>query len=1117
MAKKTTQAQVEFTAETQSFKEGINEANKSIRNFKDELKLNSAQLKNDAENVDLLAQRKKILQQQTDESKRKIDLLSEELEIAKRVFGDNSEETEKLTRQLRNAQIEYENIQGEVNKTDKKYDELTQSTNELGDELEDSAHASDKAKKGLKDLGDASEKTSEGFTVMKGALANLVADGLREAGQAMVQFAKDSIQTGIDFQASMSEVGAISGATGKDLSILEQTAKDYGASTVFSASESAQALKYMALAGWDANQSCSALGGVLNLASSSGMELAKASDMVTDYMSAFNMEASQSAYFADMLAYAQSHANTTAEQLGEAYKNCAASLNASGQSVETVTSLLSMMANQGFKGSEAGTALTAIMRDITKNMKNGAIAIGDTNVQVKDSQGNFRDLNNILFDVQHATYGMGDAERASALALSFTADSTKGLNLLLNAGIQNSIDFKNELKTASMTMESFDEQLKKQGSSLDEMRNAFVKAGSSAEYFDDLLGKCGGNAELFGNYMLEDLPLGADYAEILESIGLSADDVANAMKNATGTAEGMSKVMNDNLKGDMAETESALEDLQISLYEGLEPSLREIMQSLTDDVIPFLKNDVLPIIKDIFNFITDNKDILISAILGIGTALLVFNIGSILSAVSTAIVGLGGAISGVFTALMANPMGLIIGLIAGVVVAIVTLWNKSDAFRGFVLGAWETIKNTFSTVGEWFKNSVIDPVVNFFKGVWDNTKKKYRKIKADLIVAKEAVCEVFDGIKEFIGKVWDGIVLGVTTFFKICVNLFDAGFQLITLPFRFIWENCKEYVFEFFGKVEEKINEGMAWISEHIIEPIKKTVATVVEKFNEVKEKVSAKIEEIKSAISDKFNWIKDVVSEIVRGIKDAIVGKFLEIKDGVVNKITELKEGAQLKFKEIKLAIMSPIHEAKVAIEQKVDDLKKGFNDKVIAIKTTVSNVFNSIKDKMTGPVETAKAKIKSVVESIKGFFKFTMPIPKLKLPHFSISPKGWKLKDLLQGSVPKLSIAWNKDGGIFTSPTIFGTNKGLQGVGEAGAEAILPLERLESWVNNAMQTSTRNAVNYSSEKIDQLIEVAEKILGKDSNLYVNGNNLSKALGPSADSVSGDRISFTRRGLAIE
>lgn len=285
-------------------------------------------------------------------------------------------------------------------------------------------------------------------------LGNVVKTAAVGIGGAMVAIGGYAIKVGSDFESAMSNVAAISGATGDDLQMLKDTAKEMGATTQFSATEAANALSYMALAGWDANQSAAALPGVLNLAAASGMELASASDMVTDYMSAFGMSCEQSGYFADMLAYAQSNANTTAELLGESYKNCAANMAAAGQDVETTTSLLAMMANQGLKGSEAGTALAAVMRDLTAKMSDGAIKIGDTSVAVQDANGNYRDLTDILQDVESATNGMGDAEKAAALSSTFTADSIKGLNLILNAGVSNAADFENQLRNSGGTAEN---------------------------------------------------------------------------------------------------------------------------------------------------------------------------------------------------------------------------------------------------------------------------------------------------------------------------------------------------------------------------------------------------------------------------------------------------------------------------------------------------------------------------------------------------------------------------------------------------------------------------------------------------------------------------------------
>ena len=332
---------------------------------------------------------------------------------------------EKSMSQMR---IEMNNAEADINKTTKELDNLEDALNE-------SSEAGDDLGDAMEDAGQSAENASGGFTVMKGILADLASNAIQMCVSALKDFVTQSIEVGKNFDSAMSEVSAISGATGKDLQMLRDTAKEFGSTTMFSASEAADALKYMSLAGWDANTSAAALGGVLDLAAASGMELGAASDMVTDYLSAFGMEAEKSGYFADLLAFAQANANTSAEGLGEAYKNCAANLNAAGQDIETTTALLSMMANQGLKGSESGTALAAMMRDLTAKMEDGKVQIGDTAVAVMDANGNYRDLTDILKDVEKATNGMGDAERAAALSTTFTSDSIKGLNLIMNAGV----------------------------------------------------------------------------------------------------------------------------------------------------------------------------------------------------------------------------------------------------------------------------------------------------------------------------------------------------------------------------------------------------------------------------------------------------------------------------------------------------------------------------------------------------------------------------------------------------------------------------------------------------------------------------------------------------------
>lgn len=332
--------------------------------------------------------------------------------------------------------------------------DFSRKLNEMRSGLRDVGDPAQNLSKNLDSVEASSQKASDGFTVAKGALAGLVAGGVTMAAGALGDLASNVVEVGQEFSSSMSNVSALSGATGEDLAQLESLAREMGATTTFSASQAADALGYMALAGWDTTEMTAGLAPVLQLAQAGSMDLAAASDLCTDYLSAFSMGADETQRMVDVLAYAQGNANTTTEGLGMAFKNCAANCNAAGMDVETTTAAISMLANQGLKGSEAGTALTAVMRDMTAKMEDGAIMIGDTSVAVMDANGNYRDFADILADVEAATDGMGEAERASALMTTFTADSIKGLNLMLNAGSEELVNFREELYNSAGAAET---------------------------------------------------------------------------------------------------------------------------------------------------------------------------------------------------------------------------------------------------------------------------------------------------------------------------------------------------------------------------------------------------------------------------------------------------------------------------------------------------------------------------------------------------------------------------------------------------------------------------------------------------------------------------------------
>lgn len=297
----------------------------------------------------------------------------------------------------------------------------------------------------LKGFSDSSKNMGDRMTSLGAGLKTVGQNLTKYATVPLVGLGTASVATAATFEKSMSNVQALSGATGKDLEDLTNIAKEMGAKTQFSASEAADALGYMALAGWDSSQSISALPGVLDLAAASGMGLADASDLVTDYLSAFGQEADQAGRMADVLAYAQANSNTTTQGLGEAFKNCAVNANAFGLDIEQTTALLGKLGDQGLKGSEAGTALNAVMRDMSSKMKDGAIAIGDASVKITDANGNFLSMSEIVAGVQKATDGLSESEKMVALQSTFTADSIKAMGILMNTGADSIENFTNEL------------------------------------------------------------------------------------------------------------------------------------------------------------------------------------------------------------------------------------------------------------------------------------------------------------------------------------------------------------------------------------------------------------------------------------------------------------------------------------------------------------------------------------------------------------------------------------------------------------------------------------------------------------------------------------------------
>ena len=819
---------------------------------------------------------------------------------------------EDTLQQLKQRYVDVATEQGETSdearELARQIQDLSSELHENKTKLSDAEYAADKLDNSLEEVESSAKKADDGFTMFKATLANLAADAIMRAVDGIKNLAGNVIELGQNFTSTMSEVSAISGATGEDFEKLEACAREYGATTVFSASNAAEALKYMSLAGWDADQSTSALGGVLNLAAASGMELGAASDMVTDYLSAFAMEAGDAAYFADLLSYAQSHSNTTAEALGEAYKNCAANLNAAGQDVETVTSLLEGMANQGYKGSEAGTAMAAIMRDITNGMKDGAIKIGETSVAVMDAQGNFRDLTDILTEVEAATNGMGDAERAVALSSTFTADSTKGLNLILNEGMDNIAGYEEELRGAS------------------------------------------------------------------------------------GSAEEMANIMNDNLSGDVAAMNSAFEELGLKIYDALESKLRAGVQ--------FITNGVIPAIEWLGGHIPE----VTIAVSGLGAVIAAMNWGTISSKIAMvkgALVKLAAALGGV-----SLPAIAIIAVITAVALAFTNLWKNNEEFRNKITAIWDGIKAKFDEFGQGIVDRLnalgfeFEDITEVMKAVWDGFcevlapifEGVFQQISNILSEALDILTGLFDifagiftgdwdmvwqGVQEVFGAVWDFVVATFENWISTFTSLADTVLGWFGTDWETVWTNVKT----FFSDTWNAISSFFSGILTGIKTFFTDTWNAIVSFFSGILSGIYSSVTGTMTEIHDTFTNIWDSITGFLSGawetIKNIVTVGIMAVKEIISAAFQIITLPFRFIWENCKDTVLSIWETIKSVIGEKIDAVK----EKITTVTTAISNVANAawnaisstasslwegIKGTIGSKIDAAKEKVSTATSAI-------------------------------------------------------------------------------------------------------------------------------------------------------
>ena len=533
------------------------------------------------------------------------------------------------------------------------------------------------------------------------------------------------------------------------------------------------------------------------------------------------------------------------------------------------------------------------------------------------------------------------------------------------------------------------------------------------------------------------------------------------------------------------------------------------------------------LIEDVPKIIQTFKDwspLIAGVAAGFVTLKVAMAISSLISAVSTAIGILTGveetatvAQTGLNTAMLANPAVFIISIIAGLVVALITLWNTNDGFREAVTNAWESVKEAVSTA--------IEAIKGFFTGLVDSIKQAWENIKTAISekidAIKETVTNVFTAIADTVSAVWETIKNAVQVAIMFIGEIISAAFQIITMPWMFIWENCKEYIIAAWEFIKNAVSTALDAISTTIsniwnaivgfltpiLDGIKNTFTTIWEAiktavstainniqtvittvWNAIVSFLKPILEGIKNTFTTVWNAIKSTISTVLNAIQTTITNIWNAIKTTVTNVINSIKSVISSVFNAIKSTISSILNSIKSTftsvwnsikstVSNVINGVKSTISSGLNAAKSTISNILGAIKEKFSSIFEGAKNIVSNAINRIKSFFNFSWSLPHLKLPHISISGSF----SLTPPSVPHFGIDWYKkamdDGMIMNQPTIFGynakSNQFLAG-GEAGSETVVGTQSLMDMIRVAVNEENASLL----EKLDRILTILESYM---------------------------------------